>query len=162
MILGGGTGFVAVAAMVDARANATATRLDDGRIVLIGGRTDGGSTLEPLRTIEVYDPSADRWEDLAPMTVPRWGHSAVLRDDGRIMVVGGFTVGDAATSVVEIVDPSLGSVTEGPGLASARGFAPATMIAEGQVLVVQGALDVSAEAAVVSVERYDFGADEGE
>jgi N-acetylneuraminic acid mutarotase len=114
----GESSFVARAAMVDARAHATATVLDDGRIVVIGGLTDGGDMLEPLRTIEVYDPEDDRWEDLAPLTIPRAGHAAVLRDDGRVMIIGGFTVGNVATASVEILDPDVGSVTEGPALSA--------------------------------------------
>jgi N-acetylneuraminic acid mutarotase len=154
--------FVGRAAMVDARAEATATVLNDGRIVVIGGLTDGGDMLEPLRTIEVYDPDDDRWEDLAPLTIPRWGHEAILREDGRVMIIGGFTVGDTATDSVEILDPELGSVSEGPTLSAARGHAPSALIRNGEVLVVQGSLTVTDEAAVVSVERYTFGADDGE
>jgi len=71
----------------------TATRLPDGRVLIIGGQTptrigtSGADTR--LATAEVWDPRTGRWTDVAPMSFARASHDAVLLPDGRVLVAGG-------------------------------------------------------------------------
>jgi Galactose oxidase, central domain len=40
--------------------------------------------------VEVYDPSSGRWLPDGDLTVPRYGHTATLLKDGRIVMAGGI------------------------------------------------------------------------
>ncbi|MBI5496507.1 MAG: DUF2786 domain-containing protein [Deltaproteobacteria bacterium] len=61
-------------------------RLRDGRVLCIGGVHAGSC----LRDIELFDPSRGSWSRVAPMAHARAFCAAVLLDDGRVLVVGGF------------------------------------------------------------------------
>jgi len=63
-----------------ARSVAVATRLDDGRVLIVG---DGGFATE------LYDPAAGTWSAVTPMPTPRASGAAVLLRDGSVLVVGG-------------------------------------------------------------------------
>lgn len=56
-------------------------------LVYVIGGCDEDSVL--LAECEVYDPVADEWSDIAPLTVARDSHTAVRWHDGRIIVCGG-------------------------------------------------------------------------
>ena len=43
-----------------------------------------------LRDVEVYNPGADSWIELSPLTVPRAFHTTILLPDGHIFVTGGL------------------------------------------------------------------------
>ncbi|MEX0658554.1 MAG: kelch repeat-containing protein [Egibacteraceae bacterium] len=76
-------------AMRGARRGATATRLDDGRVLVVGGELVQGGTRRSLDTAEVFDPAADEWAPAGSMSCPRSEHAAVLLDGGDVLVVAG-------------------------------------------------------------------------
>jgi hypothetical protein len=83
----------------------TATLLDDGTVLVIGGGTV--PYVGPSAEWEVYDPVADHWRVGGRLVVGRWLHTATVLADGRILVAGGggpgvipFTIDDC-----EILDP---------------------------------------------------------
>lgn len=116
--------------METGRANHSATRLPDGRVLVAGGV---GAVPGGLSSAEIYDPATGRWSPTAPMTFKRSGHAAVLLSDGRVLVVGGNSEAGA-----EIYDPLSGtwSLTSpmNHGWAST-----ATLLSDGTVLVTGGA-----------------------
>jgi N-acetylneuraminic acid mutarotase len=61
----------------------------DGRVVVIGGF---GSGMEPMATVEAYDPAANAWSTLAPLPTPLH-HPAAAVAGGRLFVIGGYTGG---------------------------------------------------------------------
>jgi hypothetical protein len=61
----------------------TATRLNDGRVLVVGGWNSGG-----YGAAEVYDPASGGWSTLS-MSPPVLGHTATLLLDGQVLVVGG-------------------------------------------------------------------------
>src|SRR5438477_465365 len=80
-----GAGFrVLSATMGAARARHTATRLNDGRVLIAGGDADG--------TAEIFEPTAESFSStLFAMTVPRTGHTATLFSDDSVLLAGGNT-----------------------------------------------------------------------
>ena len=64
--------------------------LPDGKIFVVGGRTDTDDSPNPVLTPEIFDPAAETWDQVAPHQVPRMYHStATLLLDGRVLVAGG-------------------------------------------------------------------------
>ncbi len=137
------------ASMHSPRAGHTATRLGDGRVVVIGGE-DLRAGRSMLASVEIYDPGADVWTELTPLPEPRCNHSATLLDDGRILVVGGgLTNAIGSPSGLEVrseallFDPATG-VWEalGPNVTPRHGH-QAARLPSGKILVVGGAGNVS-------------------
>jgi N-acetylneuraminic acid mutarotase len=75
--------------MVVGRLNHTATLLPDGRVLVLGGQSDGGEDFEVFADAEVYDPSSEAWAAVVDMGDARAGHSATLLFDGRVLAAGG-------------------------------------------------------------------------
>lgn len=72
-----------------------AVLLEDGRVVIIGGKKDSQQT-----SVVIYDPSAGgSWSTGPPMTHGRFGHTATLLQDGSVLVVGGKTGAGASNYV---------------------------------------------------------------
>jgi len=85
--------------MAEARSAAAAVRLDDGRVLFIGGTGANG----PLNSAEVLTAGAG-FAAIAPMAEARKGHTATLLLDGRVLVTGGDN-GSGATVTAEVYDP---------------------------------------------------------
>jgi hypothetical protein len=66
------------------RADATATRLGNGRVLLAGGDNPSG-----LSSAELYNPSTRSWSGIGSMTQVHALATAVLLKDGRVLVAGG-------------------------------------------------------------------------
>jgi N-acetylneuraminic acid mutarotase len=74
------------AALSQARAFHSATVMKDGKILVSGGATTGGS--DSLSSLEVYDPFADTWSTLPSLDGPRHHHWSVSLSDGRVLIGG--------------------------------------------------------------------------
>ncbi|MFO1425953.1 MAG: kelch repeat-containing protein [Steroidobacteraceae bacterium] len=118
-----------------ARIRHSATRLADGRVLVAGGSDDRG---QPLASVEIYDPKADRWQAAASLAIARTRHAAVLLGDGRVLVTGGSDAGGAALRSTEIYDPRSDSWSRAPELFEARIAPHATALPGGDVLVSGG------------------------
>ena len=69
------------------RDGAAVARLDDGHVLIAGGYDAVGDT--STSTVDLYDPAADRWSALSTMPQPRAGGTAVVLEDGSVLVIGG-------------------------------------------------------------------------
>jgi hypothetical protein len=134
----------ATAALGHGRTAHTATRLADGRVLVVGGET---GMLEPSASAEIYDPKTETWRDTGALAVARAGHAAVLLQDGRVMVIGGTTVacthgGNACdretVASVEIWDPARETWQVAAPLREARDHPVALVLADGRVLIAGG------------------------
>lgn len=104
------SGFARVGPMNVARKFHTATRLADGRVLIVGGE-DGANRV--LDSVEIYDPDTRTFQpgpslsDVAqpepgvPVTGPRSHHTATLLADGTVLVAGGDYV-DGTTGNVQV------------------------------------------------------------
>ncbi|MCH7593503.1 MAG: hypothetical protein IIB27_03235, partial [Chloroflexi bacterium] len=75
------------ASLSHARAFHTATLLDSGGVLLVGGSGPQGV----LSSAEVFDPESNAWAAPTEMSDPRSFHTATLLKDGRVLVTGGIS-----------------------------------------------------------------------
>jgi hypothetical protein len=78
--------------MNHARDYQTLTMLPDGTVLAVGGEdsSDQSIVTKGVLTAEIWDPSTEKWTDVAAMDAARNYHStAVLMPDGRVLVAGG-------------------------------------------------------------------------
>jgi hypothetical protein len=136
-----GTGtFTQTASMAVGRFLHTATQLQNGKVLIVGGALT--STSDPVATAEVYDPVTGIFTMTGAMATAREQHTATLLADGRVLIVGGATstgTGDLQpTATVEVYDPSTGSFSVTGSMAAARTYHTATLLPSGKVLVAGG------------------------
>ncbi|MEW5991129.1 MAG: kelch repeat-containing protein [Chloroflexota bacterium] len=97
-----------VGPMTVSRAEHSATRLADGRILVVGGWGRSSSANDPrpaLASAEIFDPATNTWTNVSSMRDARSGHGAVLEVAGTVVVVGGRP--EAVTA--ERFDPMTGT-----------------------------------------------------
>jgi hypothetical protein len=121
--------------------------LSDGKLLVGGGsRTysqDGSITVEPQAATALYDWQSGEWTRIADMNVARNAGTAVLMNDGRLLVAGGF-VSDGFGAVplgdpdVEIYDPRSNKWIARQSMLKKRSGGFGTLLPNGNVLVMSG------------------------
>ena len=81
----------------------TATLLANGTVLIAGGQQQAPSTLV-LGSAELYDPASGSFTATGGLVAGRWGHTATLLNDGRVLVVGGRDGTGAALATAEIYE----------------------------------------------------------
>ena len=141
-----GNRWEVTAGMVTARRLHTATLLNNGRVLVVGGANDDID----LSSAEIYDPATARWSGGGLLSSGRRQHTATLLSNGNVLVVGGSRNGLSLAST-EIYDPNLGRWQTTASLKFARYGHTATLLNNGKVLVAGGAGD----ALVADCEIFD-------
>ena len=79
------------------RTNVNAVVLPTGRILIIGGHSNGQKwSPTPVLQTEIYDPGTEKWTVGAPLNFPRQYHSVcILLADGSVVTAGGVAPGTA-------------------------------------------------------------------
>lgn len=136
-----GTWSLTAEKMQAARFEHTATRLDDGRVLVVGGRgaaVDGQSPT--LSSVELYDPAIRSFVGSTALADPRANHAAVKFPDGSVMVSGGVggLSGDQSLATVEIFNPGRARWDQVAPMAGSRAGHTATVLSDGRVLVAAG------------------------
>src|SRR5262249_28927000 len=122
-----------------ARAGHTATVLDDGRVLIAGGRGDGSA--------ELFDPASNRFTlTQNKMTAGRRAHSAVLLGDGNVLLVGGEQNAEHNMESAEVFDAGTlpFSPTAEP-MVLPRAHPALRLLPDGKVQVIGGDYDGSIE-----------------
>jgi len=132
------------------RAMHTATRLDDGRVLLLGGVTTGGSVLAGG---VVVDPQARSFIAVPSMTGARVLHTATPLANGKVLVVGGSGAYDVEHPIghapvgsltkagplrTQLYDPATNTWSNGPLLPAALAAHRAVRLDDGRVLILGG------------------------
>jgi hypothetical protein len=87
----------------------SAVRRADGTVLVAGGTgVRSGQSTGALRSVELYHPDKETWEEVAPMNDARTGHVAVVLDNGQVLVIGGAVpvsrTDEAALAYCELFD----------------------------------------------------------
>ncbi len=128
--------FVEIGLAQDSRFFHTATLLNDGQVLIVGGNCN----FENLRCspeAETFDPISKSFALTGPMKETRSLHSAVLLPDGRVLISGGVSQSQLRSSA-EVYDPATRSF--GPLLAmkKQRYHHNSILLPNGKVLIVGG------------------------
>ncbi|ODS41139.1 MAG: hypothetical protein A7315_02135 [Candidatus Altiarchaeales archaeon WOR_SM1_79] len=127
------------------------TALVDGKIYAIGGlRTE----IQPLSTVEVYDPTTNTWTEKTHMPTAR-GTFGCAVVDGKIYAIGGGVTGSYNLSTVQMYDPATDTWTRKASMPTPRSCVAASTV-NGKIYVIGGTKGESGILAGIStVEEYD-------
>jgi N-acetylneuraminic acid mutarotase len=131
--------WILAASMITARYGPTASLLGNGKVLVAGG--DNPSSYTTARSsAELYDPISNTWSSAGPMATPRGNFTATLLGNGKVLVAGGYTGGNAGVGLAsaELYDPGTNTWSAAGSMASARAGHTATLLLDGKVLVVDG------------------------
>jgi hypothetical protein len=133
--------FEPVGSMHYGRISHTATLLNDGRVLIAGGRGEGLTA-----SAELYDPKTKQFGPTGNLLTARYKHTAGLLPDGRVLIAGGSDERDwrGSMSSAEIYDAHTGKFTATSPLNDGRFKLPdeAVRLASGQLLVAGGSKQV--------------------
>jgi hypothetical protein len=131
--------------LITPRTNHSATLLNDGTVLFVGGQNLGGSGVVFLSTAEIYDPVAGTFTSTTGgLATARASHTATLLADGTVLIAGGISTGNAFLSSAELYDPVAKTFTTVGPMNAARYTHTATLLASGKVLIATG-LDATAQ-----------------
>lgn len=115
--------------------------LQDGKVLVIGGFAEGDGSGGMLGVgVELFDPdsSTTPWTQVSPMNQDRASHRAVLLQDGRVLVVGGW-YNQGGLDLMEIYDPTTDTwSTMAAVLSSPRQHPMVMSLDNGKVLIAGG------------------------
>ncbi|OXM82388.1 OmpL47-type beta-barrel domain-containing protein [Paenibacillus rigui] len=120
--------------------NAQST-LGDGRVMIVGGSNEiySAGSSELYSNTYIYDPSANRWDEMAPLPIGIYGAAQSTLKDGRVLLTGGLS-GYVYSFNAYIYDPSNNTWTKVSSLPYTGGdifFRHAQLtLANGKVLVM--------------------------
>jgi len=130
-----------VGSLATARYAGSVTLLPSGKVLVEGGM-DRNSAI--IASSELYDPATGTWSATGSLATGRLQHTATLLHNGKVLVTGGANnVIDpmrfmSPLASCELYDPDTGTWTTVNALRVEHMFHTATLLNNGQVLVVGG------------------------
>jgi hypothetical protein len=144
--------------MTQPRAGQTATLLNDGTVLLVGGgQLDLDDLLVSSASAEIFDPVQGHFSALGKPCIAREFHTATVLMNGKVLITGGnqfsgYPTWLPATATAELYDPSSRRFTNTGTMKAGRTQHTATSLADGRVLIIGGSTSVDA---LASTEIYD-------
>jgi len=137
--------FSATGPLSASRDFATATLLPNGKVLVAGGFTFVGNNPVPFSSAELYDPATGMFTLTGSMATARFGHTATLLPNGKVLVAGGTDGVNNTYSAAEVYDPTTGLFSPAGNMAVPRAQLAATLLPSGTVLTVGGSGDTTAD-----------------
>jgi len=134
-----------------ARMYFTATLLNNGQVLVVGGTYRGTFVQYGLTSAELYNPATGTFSTTGSLNTGRYGHSATLLNNGKVLIAGGTNSTTGALSSAELYDPATGTFTVTGSSSCACGYS-ATLLSNGMVLFTGG---FSGGNAVATSELYN-------
>jgi hypothetical protein len=130
-------------AMTSARTEHTATLLEDGTVLLVGGADQNGVA---LASAEIFDSHTMTFTPTAgTLSIARYDHTATLIQcgkgcdfDGDVLIVGGFNNASQTIAQAELYDPTHKSFIPQESLMTDRALHTAIDLDDGSVLIAGG------------------------
>jgi hypothetical protein len=130
--------FTATSAMPAARTRFASALLSNGKVLVAGGIGLSGLVEAPLASAALFDPAAGgSFASTSPLGTARESPSSVLLQDGKALVLGGYS-GAAYLASAETYDLLTGGFTSTGGMTFATWNGTATVLTNGKVLVAGG------------------------
>ena len=126
--------WTAAGQMLLPRQHHAAVLLPSGKILVSGGYYGNGNFTAQS---ELFDPATLSWTATAPMTDARYFHTLTALRDGRVLATGGNAVTIPSPRRAEVFDEKAMRWMPA-GVTDATGRSVATLLANGEVLVVGG------------------------
>jgi N-acetylneuraminic acid mutarotase len=131
--------------MTGARCYHNATLLPNGQVLVAGGEVAAFNG-DSLASAELYNLSKGTWRATGSLNVSRYGAAAALLSSGEALVAGGINFTNSTYTLLastELYNPSQGDWVLAPSLNSTTPTPTATLLGNGDVLVVGGPSEFS-------------------
>jgi len=116
----------------------TATKLMNGKILIVGGPLYADPSNLPYA--DIFDPGTNTFSPTGPMNIIHMTHTATLLLNGQVLIAGGFSAaGPITRNIAEIYDPLSGQFSLTGNMTQPRQEHTATLLMDGRVLVAGGA-----------------------
>ena len=129
--------FVPSGNLNTARDTHTATLLNNGKVLIVGGFNSNSDVV--LASAELYDPASGSFTVTGSLNFARMVHTATLLNNGLVLITGGYDNNGNAVGTAELYDPATGTFTETGSLNTPRyDGAQGTLLNNGMVLIAGG------------------------
>ena len=128
--------WTTVGPLNSARYYHTATPLNNGKVLVVGG-FNGSS----MKTSELYNPTSattGTWTTVRSTSIPRYQHAATLLSSGKVLVTGGRCGNGCVYPSAEIYNPTANTWTPTGNMKLGRALHSAVPLANNTVLVAAG------------------------
>jgi hypothetical protein len=132
--------FAETGSMSTTRIGHSAIRLNDGKVIVLGGIPSTQNLHEVLpdpQFAELYDPATGTFSSAGSFALTQTNYTVTLLNTGMILIAGGEQEG-IALDLAELLDPATGNLTTTGGLVDKRAGHTATSLKDGRVLVTGG------------------------
>ena len=144
--------FFPVGNLITARQSHTATLLQNGKVLIVGG-TD--INYQPIASAELYDPLTETFSPTGSLGTARFSHTATLLQNGTVLITGGSTIvsgNGVRLASAELYDPASGTFSYAGTMTNTRVYHTATLLNNGTVLLAGGS---AAGTTLSTAELYD-------
>jgi hypothetical protein len=143
--------FVSAGNLNTARDTHTATLLNNGKVLIVGG-FDSNSNI--LSSAELYDPTAGTFTLTGSLNVGRAAHTATLLNNGLVLIAGGYDLNGNAVASAELYDAATGTFTVTGSMSIPRYDGAQGMLLSNGTVLLAGGQDNNGNS-LASAELYD-------